>query len=235
MNKTIKKDYTKKKIPQALRNSVWITYMGEIYMGKCYCCGVENISHANFACGHVISEKNGGKTILDNLRPVCVSCNSSMCITNMNDFKKTFGLNKNVTRTKVKKPKINKHLLSMTIPQLKLLCRFVGIATVKKTKIRLIKALNKKSFSYIKKFIKPRMKYLVMPHKYIQSHFKKHCCEYKIVGTSMTCKLCNTHCYYCNTLLNEIQKRKILHCDCKKCHKKQIRCIPNIFYTHRNL
>ena len=40
----------------------------------------------NFACGYVISEHMGGTLDVDNLRPVCTTCNSSMGTRNMRDF-----------------------------------------------------------------------------------------------------------------------------------------------------
>src|SRR3989344_3051783 len=85
-------NYKKKKIPVAVRNSVWNTYIGEEYgRGECYICnGV--ITHGTFACGHVVAEANGGETILRNLRPICTSCNSSQGIRNMAEFKKEYGL-----------------------------------------------------------------------------------------------------------------------------------------------
>ena len=41
------------------------------------------------------AEKNGGKAILDNLKPICVSCNSSMRTMDMNDFINKYGFKKN--------------------------------------------------------------------------------------------------------------------------------------------
>lgn len=88
-----KKKYKKELIPVALRKAVWNTYIGENFgMGYCFagCRGI--ISQMNFACGHVISEKDGGKLILQNLRPVCTTCNSSMSTQNMTEFMKKYGL-----------------------------------------------------------------------------------------------------------------------------------------------
>jgi hypothetical protein len=84
----------KEKIPATLRNIVWNTYIGNKKIGYCYCCKTEIISTVNFHCGHVISEKNGGNINIDNLRPICGHCNSSMGIKNMNEFMEKYGLNK---------------------------------------------------------------------------------------------------------------------------------------------
>lgn len=78
---------TKKKIPTTLRNTVWNTYIGiEKGIANCFCCKTEQISRANFDCGHVIAEENGGLTVLQNLRPICGHCNSSMGVKNMIKF-----------------------------------------------------------------------------------------------------------------------------------------------------
>ena len=45
-------------------------------------CPIPNCSNkihkSKFEAGHIIAESKGGETILDNLRPICKSCNSSM-------------------------------------------------------------------------------------------------------------------------------------------------------------
>ena len=46
----------------------------------------------SFHCGHVISEADGGPTTVDNLRPVCATCNLSMRTQNMEKFKGQHGL-----------------------------------------------------------------------------------------------------------------------------------------------
>lgn len=84
---------SKEKIPATVRNAVWVTYNGKVLQTNCWCCGVEPITKGNFECGHIVSEKNGGKVNLDNLRPICGLCNKSMGIKNMNDFMEKYGLN----------------------------------------------------------------------------------------------------------------------------------------------
>jgi 5-methylcytosine-specific restriction endonuclease McrA len=87
-----KEDKPKKKtIPKALKASVWITYIGkDIGATKCPCCNTHEITQLSFDCGHVIAEALGGKTTLENLRPICSKCNKSMRTTHMNEFKKHF-------------------------------------------------------------------------------------------------------------------------------------------------
>lgn len=85
----------KKKIPAALRNKVWnINISSEKKIGQCYVCE-SKLQFDNFHCGHVISDKNGGEITLDNLKPVCMLCNTSMSSMNMNEFIDTYGFKKN--------------------------------------------------------------------------------------------------------------------------------------------
>jgi 5-methylcytosine-specific restriction endonuclease McrA len=74
------------KIPKAIRDQVWRTYNGEVYNSICYVCN-RNIDIANFHCGHVIAHSCGGGTEIDNLRPICMSCNCSMGVRNLDEFK----------------------------------------------------------------------------------------------------------------------------------------------------
>lgn len=49
-----------KKLPATLRNAVWNKYIGNNpKIGMCFCCGFEQISFANFDCGHIVSRKFG--------------------------------------------------------------------------------------------------------------------------------------------------------------------------------
>lgn len=92
VNEKPKEDKPKKKaIPKALKASVWITYIGkDIGSTKCPCCNTHEITQLSFDCGHVIAEALGGKTTLENLRPICSKCNKSMRTTHMDEFKKQF-------------------------------------------------------------------------------------------------------------------------------------------------
>lgn len=83
----------KEKIPKTVKNSVWITYMGKQFEGKCFCCESEIINVFTFICGHVISEKCGGKTTCKNMRPICSACNGSMGIKSMMCFMEEHGFN----------------------------------------------------------------------------------------------------------------------------------------------
>lgn len=77
---------TKKSIPKAVRDQVWVTYVGKKYSGSCFCCNKE-INVNAWHCGHVIAESKGGPTTVENLRPLCSTCNLSMGTTDIKTFK----------------------------------------------------------------------------------------------------------------------------------------------------
>jgi hypothetical protein len=91
----LKEEIKKKKqtIPKNVRIIVWNHYISEdIIKHKCLCCKKVTISNTNFEVGHVISERNGGTHEINNLRPICFSCNHSMGTENMIDFVVKYGL-----------------------------------------------------------------------------------------------------------------------------------------------
>jgi hypothetical protein len=90
----IKKRVPKETIPIAVKNTLWNLYFQNNINGVCQCCKHEVISKNNFDCGHIVSEKEGGLVSLDNLRPICRSCNSSMGTLNMDVFMKKYGFDK---------------------------------------------------------------------------------------------------------------------------------------------
>jgi 5-methylcytosine-specific restriction endonuclease McrA len=88
--------YKKKAIPKALKKMVWDKYIGDnVGKTKCMCCRHQEIRQIEFHCGHVIAEAKNGKTVVENLRPICAQCNLSMGKMNMNEFIKKYMSNKN--------------------------------------------------------------------------------------------------------------------------------------------
>ena len=66
-------------IPKALREQVWLRYFNRKYENKCYIRWCKNkITVFDFQVGHNIPESKGGPTVIENLRPICSRCNSSM-------------------------------------------------------------------------------------------------------------------------------------------------------------
>jgi len=88
------KPKTKKKpIPQAIRIQVWNTYIGEkARTGSCMALCKKTIDITDFECGHVQAEAKGGATTIENLRPICHSCNRSMSTMNLNEWIAKHGL-----------------------------------------------------------------------------------------------------------------------------------------------
>jgi 5-methylcytosine-specific restriction endonuclease McrA len=85
----IKPKYKKETIPKSLKIVVWNKYFGEATGKiKCPCCNITEITQLKFHCGHIIAEKNGGTLNIDNLMPICESCNKSMGTQNLHDFRK---------------------------------------------------------------------------------------------------------------------------------------------------
>lgn len=82
-------------IKTRLRCEVWDKWIGtEFRLYKCICCSTKLITPGDFACGHVKSRNNGGSININNLRPICSSCNSSMGTQHMDEYRKIKGYDK---------------------------------------------------------------------------------------------------------------------------------------------
>lgn len=81
--------YRKKTIPKSLRNRVWENTFGENFSGNCYICK-KRITVHDWHCGHKVSEARGGQTILENLVPLCSTCNLSCGTKNVDEIRKQF-------------------------------------------------------------------------------------------------------------------------------------------------
>jgi 5-methylcytosine-specific restriction endonuclease McrA len=85
------KKYTKKSIPKSLKKLCWDKWIGpQKGISQCLCCKHQNIRQIEFHCGHVVAEKSGGQTVVDNLRPICAQCNLSMGTMDMFEFQKKY-------------------------------------------------------------------------------------------------------------------------------------------------
>lgn len=79
----------KVKISQSLRQVVWNKYAGEgVGNIKCPVCEVNTIDPFTFDAGHIIARANGGLTVPKNLRPICKSCNKSMAVQHIDEYKR---------------------------------------------------------------------------------------------------------------------------------------------------
>jgi uncharacterized CHY-type Zn-finger protein len=75
--------------PAIIKDIVWHTYVGnDIAKILCQMCLFNWITMRVFDCSHVIAKSNGGQCTVENLRPLCSRCNSSMGTQNMLDFAK---------------------------------------------------------------------------------------------------------------------------------------------------
>jgi 5-methylcytosine-specific restriction endonuclease McrA len=85
----------KNKIPTTVRIECWREWYASVPEDKkskhgdilCYCCDLQTINANHFEAGHIISFKNGGHTHLNNLRPICSTCNKRMGTMNMDEFR----------------------------------------------------------------------------------------------------------------------------------------------------
>ena len=95
----------KKTVPKVMRDLAWNKWIGDnVAKHKCMCCEINEIRMNSFHCGHILAEANGGKTSIDNLRPICAACNLSMGTENMMDFKKRCDLGGKPSPPKVEEP-----------------------------------------------------------------------------------------------------------------------------------
>jgi len=82
--------YKKIAVPKALRVQVWNVYIGrEIGVTNCPLCNAVEIQQGDggtWHASHVIAEAKGGKTIIENLRVCCRSCNTSMGTCDMIEY-----------------------------------------------------------------------------------------------------------------------------------------------------
>lgn len=77
------------KISKNLKDLCWKKEFNNNITSKCPITFCSNtINKNNFQAGHIISEFNGGKTNLENLKPICSKCNLSMGFNNWVDFDK---------------------------------------------------------------------------------------------------------------------------------------------------
>ena len=249
----------KQKIPATLRNSIWNNFIGsETKTGNCFCCNTETISVANFECGHILSEKDGGLLTLENLRPICSLCNKSMGIQNMEIFMNKYGYTKNklwngikteennILKTKLNK--INKDFLdNLNFLELKIISKELNITD--KTKNKIIDNLIKLEFNYNDWYYKYLDNFtndkLNMICKFLNNSLKKS----KIRTIEMLLDK-NIQIYLIENIINENKSNKYyieclgdkskscIHCiktndiliQCEKCNNKHILSINDKSY-----
>ncbi|CAH6419014.1 Hypothetical protein HVR_LOCUS202 [uncultured virus] len=80
----------RKAIPARVRQLVWRTHFKTLD-GTCWCCN-DKITIEGWHAGHVIPASKNGPDTVDNLRPLCASCNLSMSNMYMADFINKYGM-----------------------------------------------------------------------------------------------------------------------------------------------
>jgi hypothetical protein len=116
------------RIPKAVKDATWKKYMGSKNEGKCYCCRIETISVFNFEVGHNKARSQGGSDQIENLRPICKTCNTSMGTQSIESFRKkhfasSTGNPTKGTKKAIKIPVSKQRLNELTLIQLKLLAK----------------------------------------------------------------------------------------------------------------
>jgi hypothetical protein len=75
------------KIAAAVREIVWKKVNTNVSdYGMCYVCETQ-LNYCNMECGHIIAKAIGGCDTVENLMPVCKSCNRDMGIMNLNEYR----------------------------------------------------------------------------------------------------------------------------------------------------
>ena len=81
---TVESNVFEAKISKKLKHEVWVHWFKEAESALCP-CGTAITEEENH-CGHIVARAKGGKTAVENLRPVCASCNLRMKTRNLNDY-----------------------------------------------------------------------------------------------------------------------------------------------------
>jgi hypothetical protein len=78
-------------LTSAIRTACWRQNCGKRFEVECFVgCGAK-ITPFAYECGHIEAVAKGGSNIIDNLKPICSTCNKSMGSTNMIEYIKRCG------------------------------------------------------------------------------------------------------------------------------------------------
>jgi 5-methylcytosine-specific restriction endonuclease McrA len=84
-------------IPKTVKDKLWDdTYGSKCGEGSCYVCSIV-INSKQFECGHIVAVAKGGNNNINNLKPICATCNKSMSVKNLEEFKKEYFSSKTET------------------------------------------------------------------------------------------------------------------------------------------
>lgn len=78
---------SRKRIPAAIREHVWKKHNANVCdTGECYVCKSQ-LRFNDMECGHIVAHALGGATTIENLMPICKTCNRDMGIMNLMEYK----------------------------------------------------------------------------------------------------------------------------------------------------
>lgn len=72
---------------------VWNNHSVELDYAMCFCCEKNQIQKDNCHMGHILAKRYGGLFTVDNLRPICISCNCRMGTIDLFEFKNNVIIN----------------------------------------------------------------------------------------------------------------------------------------------
>lgn len=78
------------KLPRRLKKQVWRKRNGEALAGHCYVCA-DPLEFDTFECGHVCAVVRGGRAVLENLEPICRTCNGDMGTDDLEEYRARWG------------------------------------------------------------------------------------------------------------------------------------------------
>ena len=81
---TVESNVFEAKISKKLKREVWVNWFKEAESAVCP-CGTAITEEENH-CGHIVARAKGGRTAVENLRPVCASCNLRMKTRKLNEY-----------------------------------------------------------------------------------------------------------------------------------------------------
>lgn len=80
------------KLTKNIKNEVWKRYYGAANnIVQCHVCGIKELDRNDTSCyhhAHIVPHSQGGNETVDNLIPICSSCNGAMHEENLRDFQK---------------------------------------------------------------------------------------------------------------------------------------------------
>jgi 5-methylcytosine-specific restriction endonuclease McrA len=83
----------RKTIKQGIKRQVWDKHVGaDLAKAKCPCCKHNQIDVNTFLCAHFKGESEGGILEVDNLRPICSTCDTDIETQSISEFMKTYNI-----------------------------------------------------------------------------------------------------------------------------------------------